>query len=71
MAWVFLATAPDPITADLWIAILREEGIAAMVRPSDAVSYLGVAGFGCRVQVPEELLDRAKEVLGDVGSEPR
>ena len=63
MKWVHFATAPDQLTAELWVAILRDAGIAAMVRPSDAASYLGVAAFGCRVQVAEEDLERAKEVL--------
>ena len=68
MKWVHLATAPDQITAELWVDILRNSGIAAMVRPSDASSFLGVAAFGCRVQVAEEDLEQAREVLG-VGEE--
>jgi len=62
--WVHLATAPDQITAELWVDILRNTGIAAMVRPSDASSLLGIAAFGCRVQVAEEDLERARDVLG-------
>ena len=65
MNWVHLATAPDQMTAEIWLSILREEGVAAMIRPSDAVSFLGVAAFGCRVQVREEDVVRAREVLGD------
>jgi putative signal transducing protein len=64
--WVHFATAPDQLTAELWVAILRDAGLAAMVRPSDAASYLGMAAFGCRVQVAEEDLDRAREVLDEV-----
>jgi hypothetical protein len=65
MKWVHLATAPDQITAEMWVDQLREHGIAAMIRPSDAVSFLGVAAFGCRVQVQEEELEEARKVLGD------
>ena len=63
MNWVLLATAPDQMTAELWIAILKDQGIPAMIRPSDAVSFLGVSPFSCRVQVPEEHLERAKELI--------
>ena len=66
MNWVHFATAPDQLTAELWVAILRDAGLAAMVRPSDAASYLGMAAFGCRVQVAEEDLDRAREVLDEL-----
>jgi hypothetical protein len=63
--WVYLATAPDQITAEIWVDILRQEGVNAMVHPSDAISFLGVSGVGCRVQTIEEDLERARDVLGD------
>ncbi len=63
--WVHLATAPEQITAEIWIDSLRASGITAMIRPSDAVSYLGVSGFGCRVQVREVDLEIAREILGE------
>jgi hypothetical protein len=63
--WVTLVTAPDQLTAELWVSILRDQGIAAMIRPSDAVSYLGVSPFCCRVQVPEEDLERAHELIDE------
>jgi len=69
MTWVHLATASDQLTAELWIAILRDAGVAAMIRPSDAVSYLGVAAFGCRVQVRQEDLGRAREVVAGLEDE--
>jgi hypothetical protein len=62
--WVHLATAPDQITAEIWLDILRQQGISAMIRPSDAVSYLGVSAVSCRIQTPEEDLERAREILG-------
>ena len=64
MNWVHLTTAPDQITAEMLVDALREAGVAAMIRPSDAVSFLGVSPFGCRVQVREEDLDRAREIAG-------
>ena len=61
--WVHLATAPDQITAEIWIEALRDQGIAARMHPSDAVSFLGIAGHGCRIQVPAEDLERAQELV--------
>lgn len=65
MRWAHLATAPDQLTAEMWVSLLRDRGIAAMIRPSDAVSFLGVSAIGCRVQVAEEDLERARELLGE------
>ncbi|HWC29380.1 MAG TPA: DUF2007 domain-containing protein [Dehalococcoidia bacterium] len=67
--WVHLATAPDQITAEIWVSMLRDGGVRAMIRPSDAVSFLGVSSYGCRVQVPEEELDRARELLPEATDE--
>jgi hypothetical protein len=53
------------MTAEIWVGILRDAGIPAMIHPSDAVSYLGISPFTCRVQVPEEHLDRARELLSE------
>ena len=68
--WVHLTTAPDQIIGEMWVTILRDAGLRAMIRPSDAVSFLGVSAYGCRVQVMEEDLARAREVLGEVSDEP-
>ena len=66
MKWAHLATAPDQLTAEFWVGILRNLGIVAMINPSDTASYLGVAAFGCRIQVAEADLARAKEILAGV-----
>jgi hypothetical protein len=68
--WVHLATAPDQLTGEIWVSILRDSGLRAMIRPSDAVSFLGVSALGCRVQVMEEDLDRARDVLSEVSDQP-
>jgi len=68
--WAYLVTAPDQIIGEIWVSILRDAGLRAMIRPSDAVSFLGVTAQGCRVQVMEEDLPRAREVLGEVSDEP-
>lgn len=66
MAWTNLATAPDQLTAELWLAILRDNGIFARIRPTDAVSFLGVSGFGCRVEVEEDDVVNAWEILREI-----
>lgn len=63
MKWVTLAIAPDQLTAEMWCELLRNEGIAAMVQASDAVSFLGVAATACRVVVPKERHEEAANVL--------
>lgn len=68
--WVHLATAPDQITAEIWIDILRQHGISATIRPSDAVSFMGLSTASCRIQTAEEDLERAREVLGDDADSP-
>jgi Putative prokaryotic signal transducing protein len=61
--WVHLATAPDQLTAEMWVSILRDAGLSAMIRPSDAISFLGVSAYGCRVQVVEQDLEEARQLL--------
>jgi len=63
MKWVDLATAPDQLTAEMWCELLRNEGIPAMVKPSDAVSFLGVRMTGSGVMVPEERRAEAAAIL--------
>ena len=63
MQWVALAIAPDQLTAEMWCELLRNEGIPAMVQPSDAVSFLGVSPKACRVAVPEDRREEAASAL--------
>lgn len=70
MRWAYLATAPDQVTAELWVALLRDSGIAAMIHPGDTSSFLGAAGFGTRVQVAEDRLEEGREILGVEEDEP-
>lgn len=63
--WVHLATAPDQITAEIWIDVLNNAGVTAVIHPADAVSFMGVSNMGCRLQVQEEDLDRAREALAE------
>jgi hypothetical protein len=61
--WVHLATAPDQLTAEMWVELLRGQGIAAMINARDAVSFLGVSSMACQVLVPRENLAEAVQVL--------
>ena len=63
MKWKLLTTAPDQLTAEMWCDVLREEGITAVIEPRDAVSFLGISAFPCRVMVPDGMVDEAGEVL--------
>jgi hypothetical protein len=63
MKWVLLATAPNQLTAEIWVEFLRGEGIPALIRASDAVSFLGVSPLSCRVLVPDDRLREARAVL--------
>ncbi len=61
--WVVVKVAPDQILAEMWVDLLRDEGVPAQIRPSDAVSFLGVSGISCRVLVPEARLVEAEAIL--------
>ena len=61
--WVSLAVAPDQLTAELWLALLREQGIPAMLDPGDVASYLGIAPTPVRVLVPNALLEAGQRLL--------
>ena len=66
MNWVYLATAPDQLSAEMWQDRLKEEGIPAMIKPGDVTSFLGITSVPCRVMVPEDKLSEAKEALEEL-----
>ncbi|MFH1485449.1 MAG: DUF2007 domain-containing protein [Chloroflexota bacterium] len=66
MKWVDVAAASDQLTAEMWRDALISEGIPAMVRPGDAVSFLGVSSMPCRIMVPEGMLEEAKAIVADL-----
>ena len=61
--WVYLTTAPDQTTAEMWEGLLRNEGVPVIVRAGDTASYLGVFTGPCRLMVLEERLEEAREVI--------
>jgi hypothetical protein len=64
--WVVLTTAPDQITAEMWLDILSQQGILAMINPEDDVSFLGVSNIPCRIMVPPRHLKKAQEILASL-----
>ena len=70
MEWVYLATAPDQLVAEMWRDLLAEEGVTSLVRPGDTSSFLGVSAYPCRLLVVEHQLKRAEAVIRELGQEP-
>lgn len=70
MKWVYVATAPDQITAEMWVDLLRQEGVPARVKPEDTFGFLGVTPIPCRVAVLEEFEPKARALLAEI-SAPR
>ena len=63
--WVVVRVAPDQLSAEMWVAFLREEGVPALIKPSDAISFMGTSALSCRVLVPEERLVEAEAALAE------
>jgi len=67
--WLLLTTAPDQLTAEIWKDILIQNGIPAMVNPGDAISFMGVSSFPCRIMVAYGYRQKAKEILASLQPE--
>jgi hypothetical protein len=64
MNLVTVATAPSRMIAEMWVNLLRNEGIPAMVEAKDVASLYGGGGMApCRVMTPEERAEDALRVL--------
>ena len=61
--WIYLTTAPDQITAEMWVELLRREDIEAQLSPEDAASFLGLSPRPCRLLVPSAQFPQARELL--------
>ncbi len=70
MKWTYLATAPDQLTAEMWVELLQGEGIPARLKPEDAASFLGVSAMPCRLLVPEGRAEEAMAVLAQYSAGP-
>ena len=63
MKWIYLTTAPDQTTAEMWRELLIQNGVAAMIRPGDVASFLGTSLLPCRLLVLEEQKEEAEGIL--------
>ena len=63
LKWAVCATAPDQITAEMWIELLRHDGIRCGIRPGDTSRFMGVGTLPVRLIAPEDEADKAKSTL--------
>ena len=63
MKWVVFATAPDQIMAEIWVQLVRSEGIPCRLQPGDTTNFLGVSAAPVRLMTLESDAERATEVL--------
>jgi hypothetical protein len=66
--WELLTTAPDQLTAEIWTDILNQNGIPAVINPSDAISFMGVSSLPCRIMVAYGYRQQAQEILDSLQS---
>ena len=65
MKWVYLATAPNQLEAEMWRELLASEGFAVAVRGGDTISYLGMSTYPTTILVDEAQHDEARKVLDE------
>ena len=63
MKWVIFATAPDQIMAEIWVQLVRSEGIPCRLQPGDTTNFLGVSATPVRLMTLEAEAERAAQVL--------
>ena len=63
MKWVVFATAPDQIMAEIWVQLVRAEGIPCRLQPGDTTNFLGVSAAPVRLMTLETQAERAAQVL--------
>ena len=63
MDWVVFATAPDQLTAEMWIDLLSQARINCQLRAGDTSGFLGVSATPVRLVAPEEEADEARKAL--------
>ncbi|PZC49988.1 MAG: putative signal transducing protein [Chloroflexi bacterium] len=61
--WVYLTTAPDQLTAEMWKELLSSNGFTVMVRAGDTASYLGVFAGPTRILVDQSNLEDASQFI--------
>ncbi len=69
MKWVVFATAPDQIMAEIWVQLVRADGIPCRLQPGDTTNFLGVSAAPVRLMTLETEVERAVQAL-ERGDEP-
>jgi len=63
--WSTVSTAPDQIVGEMLRVMLEENGVVAMIQPEDVISFLGVSSIPCRIMVPDEQLEVARQLVAE------
>ncbi len=69
MKWVVFATAPDQIMAEIWMQLVRAEGIRCRLQPGDTTNFLGISAYPVRLMTLERDAEKAAEILGQGAGE--
>jgi hypothetical protein len=67
--WELAITAPDQLTAEIWVDILKQNGIPAVINPQDTISFMGVSSLPCRIMVADGYRQQAQEILDSLKPE--
>lgn len=68
--WTVIATYSSITEAEVYVQVLRDAGIPAVVRSEGAIFGPGFSGSmsrGAGIAVPAELAEQASELVGDAG----
>ena len=63
LKWEVFATAPDQLTAESWLGLVRNAGIECKLQPGDTVAFLGVSGLPTRIMARSDYVEIAVSVL--------
>ena len=63
LKWEVFATAPDQLTAESWLGLMRNAGIECKLQPGDTVAFLGVSGLPTRIMARSDYVQDALTVL--------
>ena len=63
LKWEVFATAPDQLTAESWLGLMRNAGIECKLQPGDTVAFLGVSGLPTRIMAISDYVQDALTVL--------
>ena len=63
LKWEVFATAPDQLTAESWLGLMRNAGIECKLQPGDTVAFLGVSGLPTRIMARSDYVENALTIL--------